>query len=741
MAEPTSNERSTLFGFLNSTVGKVTLVISFVTTVFTAFRLFSGDSRLAIIVLFAVGTGVLFIASVYVLFKKNEIRTTTFKDGLRVNKEFAYSKYQRMAAVAILLVVAGIWGVAIFYKKLTPFGAIRGIDILAGKTVTIEGFVLTAGGEPANNALVTLYLNGKLLERKAAADGKFSFTDLDPSQFGTGEILFTAKLGNLETQLPITPSTSQLSNLIIKLPPGPPPFSVEYFILEGPAIDFLLRGEIETRWAKKLGGSAPIAGNDVFSDLKKLINNFSSPFQYEQFEVSNSENQSKSKPIIDRQTGSKSQKRPFFLGGSKDHLLDRSLSRDEFAGLLNPEQKWHLIVTPDDDPQSRTAGLPPGISEQSFFFWRFATSDDVKMVLQTDYLNDRKEADFYRYITSEYLPPDFFIFSMRSSSSSGGCLPATRVSLESRSLKLRIAVLENTSEKPIRIGKFSIKQNNLNRLRSRDENESMLSAREFEQKSYFTPEVLKPNEKFVIPIELLLANGTDEDLNEPRYTRATPSKVLNSLSKVDSVDLPVVTTEGEEWEGRPDQQVTVSTSVLMNMIRSHGENPNLKKEFVFGSSQKIESVEVDGVTYPFRPLDTSVLVMSGGFMGASCPYIFTFSTEDNLWINEGTILTDLNGKWKESTDEKELTRFDGSILIRERDPETSYIDKLYIRAINHDGTETILAPKNNKLGRVDQNYLVLRQGEQERIDFVFPPELGGRKFILGARGYYIPYAK
>jgi hypothetical protein len=306
---------------------------------------------------------------------------------------------------------------------------------------------------------------------------------------------------------------------------------------------------------------------------------------------------------------------------------------------------------------------------------------------------------------------------------------------------LRIAVLENTSEKPIRIGKFSIKQNNSNRLRSHDENESMLSAREFEQKGYFTPEVLKPNEKFVIPVELLLANGRDEDRNEPRYTRATPAKVLNTLSKVESVNLPVITTDGEDWEGRPDQQVTVSTSVLMNMIKSPGENPNLKKEFVFGSSQKIESVEVDGVNYPFRPLDTSVLVMSGGYTGASCPYIFTFSAEDNLWIDEGTILTDLNRKWKESTHEKELTRFDGSILIQERDRETSYIDKLYIRAINHDGTETILTPKNNKLGRADQNYLVLRQGEQERIDFVFPPELGGRKFILGARGYYIPYAK
>jgi hypothetical protein len=169
MAEPTSNERPTLFGFLNSTLGKVTLGITFVTTVFTAFRLLGGDSRLAIIVLFTIGTGVLFIASLYVFFKKKEIRTTTFKSGLKVNKEFAYSKHQRWAAVAILLVVAGTWGLAIFYKRLTPFGAISGIEILAGKTATIEGFVLTAGGEPADNALVTLSLNGKLLERKAAA--------------------------------------------------------------------------------------------------------------------------------------------------------------------------------------------------------------------------------------------------------------------------------------------------------------------------------------------------------------------------------------------------------------------------------------------------------------------------------------------------------------------------------------------------------------------------------------------
>lgn len=115
----------------------------------------------------------------------------------------------------------------------------------------------------------------------------------------------------------------------------------------------------------------------------------------------------------------------------------------------------------------------------------------------------------------------------------------------------------------------------------------MLSAREFEQKGYFTPEVLKPNEKFVIPIELLLANGADEDLNEPRYTRATPSKVLNALSKGHSVDLPVITTEGEEWEGRPDQQVTVSTSVLINMIKSPGENPNLKKEFFFDRLRRL----------------------------------------------------------------------------------------------------------------------------------------------------------
>ena len=51
---------------------------------------------------------------------------------------------------------------------------------------------------------------------------------------------------------------------------------------------------------------------------------------------------------------------------------------------------------------------------------------------------------------------------------------------------------------------------------------------------------------------------------------------------------------------------------------------------------------------------------------------------------------------------KELTRFDGSILIRERDPETSFIDQLYVKVVNHDGSETLLTPKDYKLAHPQQ---------------------------------------
>jgi hypothetical protein len=91
MAEPTANEWSTLFGLLNSTAGQSYVSSKLRNCSLYGVSIFAGDSRLTIIVLFTVGTGVLFVASMYVLLKKKILRTSTFKDRLKVRKEFEYA--------------------------------------------------------------------------------------------------------------------------------------------------------------------------------------------------------------------------------------------------------------------------------------------------------------------------------------------------------------------------------------------------------------------------------------------------------------------------------------------------------------------------------------------------------------------------------------------------------------------------------------------------------------------------
>ena len=78
--------------------------------------------------------------------------------------------------------------------------------------------------------------------------------------------------------------------------------------------------------------------------------------------------------------------------------------------------------------------------------------------------------------------------------------------------------------------------------------------------------------------------------------------------------------------------------------------------------------EIDRVKYAFRPEDARNLLLFAGIMGASCPFVLTFSAHDNKWLDEGPILYGRNSKAKESTEEKPLTDVStGRVLLQERE--------------------------------------------------------------------------
>jgi tetratricopeptide (TPR) repeat protein len=126
-------------------------------------------------------------------------------------------------------------------------------------------------------------------------------------------------------------------------------------------------------------------------------------------------------------------------------------------------------------------------------------------------------------------------------------------------------------------------------------------------------------------------------------------------------------------------------------------------------------------------------------IGQACPYVYTFDTRQNLWQFDTTILYKLVGSQAKTTQAQPLARFDGRLLIREIELEVSYIDSLEVRLIGADGREIILKPNEALLSAVDNQYLVLHQGDQQVLTFNVPKGvLPAREATVIATGYYVP---
>ena len=393
--------------------------------------------------------------------------------------------------------------------------------------------------------------------------------------------------------------------------------------------------------------------------------------------------------------------------GSSPSSINRPASRDDLLSLSKPEQSWSIAVH-EADPENVLSSLT---------FWRFASSEDLTQFRGAG-------ANFYKYITRTSMPADFCVLNV----SFGSCAESGTVGIEPRILKLRVAVVENVSPEPIRIGQFLAHEFKEESLRPRDEEEGLLKALTAEQQSLFPLETLAPSERLVIPLDMPLVYQSDEA--EP-----ASSEVVNGVRRKLAAN-PVVTIPAEAGEG-----LDLETARLLALMNKPPQKQMREKDYVFGPAMNIESVMVDGVSYPFRQFDISKLMIStgGGEIG-SCPFVYTYSAESGEWEKEGHILYGRNSALKESTDEKRLRRFDGRLIIKEEDPEQSFIDFVYIKVTLIDGRERLLYPLNSKLRFQDGDYLTMKQGQQMELQFEAPPDLFASSYTIVSRGYYIPYA-
>jgi hypothetical protein len=633
----------------------------------------------------------------------------------RIREVLNVNKFLKLATIMSWTITVGVsiyGGMNLYYES---------------KKITITGRVLTAGGDLVNNAFV--YLSIADQQREAITTGGiFRFENVLPN---SEQVTLQAQWDNPTTKE--TLKSEQMSfhvseltkELEIKLQPGNPPFKITYYWLEGYAIDFLLRyRQIDKKLERVLGSQPIILKNGTLKELDYLMKNFSEPASPEEI-LTNI-------PGEDTQATAENIKgKNILVGVARGEQPDYQLSESDFMSIFINEPTCNLIPV-FSEQLDKTTAFP-----YELYFWRFATLEHFNSFFKVMYAEKAEAAlRFYKYITKDFFPPDFSILYCSSSYDADSC-PVSNAFLLPRYLQLRVATIENISEQPITINNFLVRENNAKKLRSSEDDQLVMKNALLQRKDFFSEKILKKGQVILIPLEI---NLTYDESGESVTFFDVVEYFSNSKEREKAID-KLISNSKLSTDPREKAPFKLDEETLLRLLNKSPESPLLEKDYVFGPSMEIVSLNIGNVDYPVREYDEKLISFMGGYaQGGSCPYVYTYSSEKEAWHKEGQILGGLNSRLKEAVYKKLLSNFDGRLLIREEEPEVSYIDWLSIRVTTDGGDVINLHPQNHRLRYKDRSYQILRQGEEILIKFDLPKHIRAVGYAVLAKGYYVRVA-
>ena len=500
---------------------------------------------------------------------------------------------------------------------------------------------------------------------------------------------------------------------------------VSYFSIGGHALDFLIRGELDKKWEASLGGQPYIVPTASFTLLRTLVDQYKFEYYANYMTIDGDlAFDADAFAAADRHKG-----QPFFIGGtlhggeydSTGFHVDKHDS--DYQEVLDGSSSWNLQLT-DQPLLSPTpiefAGKRLSSNPKALYFWRFARLSDL------DSLYDETERRFYKYVVGTYLPEDFGIVTLKYIES---CDSYYSLGFTIRRPRLLAVLVENVSQTAIRIGPFTSRQVSVDRLRSLAEEEEMMKSSSPGQQILFPQALLAPGEKLLVPLRLSMKY---DDTTLPFIE--TLSGTLPSLPEElpDSIAIPVFD------DGKNKEVLTMDRDNFLKYYRKDRPPINPSNEFIFGPSLQLDSVIVNEGVMPMRQFNPKSLVIRSGLAVGSCPYVFVYSTKAKKWVSMGHILFGINNKTKETTDTTVLKDFDGRILLRESEPETSFINSVQVDVKCGGAKVATLLPRNELLRSNDGRYLRLKQGDDVVIHFegTAPRTCSA---TLRTTGYYEPY--
>lgn len=566
-----------------------------------------------------------------------------------------------------------------------------------------------------------------------------------------------------------------------------------YVRLGGRAVDLLAKGRLSTL-SEDFSPEPFLVATPAYRSLSRFVSRFEDdedPYDRKWRYFGNYELERNGRYVPDWRTdalsgqeeailGTESWDRPVYLSvdmwsGQKTNHFDPGPERSAPEVQVGPDlldwKIWYLT-----EGETRVNPLRPEtlfIDAAAWRFWRERTCGDIEEFPRgvcEPGSNETVAVDFAQPIGCGYFGFDRYPWA----------------------LQVKALHLENVSPEAIHLERFDVRRLEVDGVMSSRRLRSLVSSTPIEPVDLFTPKKLEPGASLLIPLTLELAEpdelrrmvesirkfltGTSWDETFDSFPRAIRAKewfagvIRNLQPGIHEIAVTIFPEElpsaAELEDSKRELSATgrpVSDEMALALYELQGleanrlwwgssddlsafvanlplaEPPDQWDALTVGSALHVEGFEADQRKVAVRREPEEYYIIRATHDMGSCPFVFTRADSSASWEIESTILTGRDAAAKIGTSSLPLRRFDGTILLRELEPEISYIDSVWIEVLRSDGERiATLYPQDSILRKRDGRFLTMEKGDEQLIEFDAPPKAEDVQFRLHAHGYYVP---
>ncbi|MEP2096124.1 MAG: hypothetical protein ABJI95_22220 [Paracoccaceae bacterium] len=562
-----------------------------------------------------------------------------------------------------------------------------------------------------------------------------------------------------------------------------PKFRVVYYRLGGIGQSFLINGKLSPEWEKYLGGQQAIVNNPIHEEIRILTDRFGQEiwgsdlwgkvgFEGGDFGMSLadyarqvdagiavSHGDAGAIPNLKPAEGWKvfGQGRLFVpdLKAADSLFLREALPADyeAFWGNSSEAMKWvkpgHQMTAPTLWRSLNLADLDNYEARYDAYLGRaLDISNDAKDMSGLRQRSERgqfantgagydagrriehRTLEALRYVARNGLPENYALVTGEPGVHYGWSFTA-----HTRSADLLIAVLENVGDQPMDVGEFTVVETGEMTLRQHADTQALLEVAAPVEKLLWPPGVLAPGEKLIIPVRI-------EMPLMPEYFDWIAAGYQDNFAGGEAIREEAVSLGKKQIVFVHPYETGNALFALRAGELPTGRIPELVERFEYGPAWEIRGLEIDGKTYDFRQHDpNNFILFAGGGIG-SCPYIYSYHSDGDIWVEENHFLLGATSPGKKRTEELELSHFEGRLEIREKEHELAHLDQVTLILRDDTGSETrypAVWPKT--LADIDGQELILGYGERTEVLFDLPEGMWeGKTALISATGYYVPFS-